>query len=474
MMRILIVEDDESFIPELTAVVNELPGGADFQVARSRDSALEALESNFFDLILLDLKIPQIDGYLTPDTQHGLAVFTKTQELAPGTPVFILTGSPAEVFVNDLLRRHDRVDIWGSGEKFGIVDFLQKWKFNEFLDRLRPMAVAVRSLSDVELHRTKHILLDLAEDRLLRIFTVRRGGAKCSLTPLSGLSGSKVLRLTLTGSDGTVRDHAVGKVGPLDDIEREADLYERHVSRLEPAATPRMLETIRYGAKDVAGVFYGLADGYDRTLFEAVRSSDAGVGNAIAAVSRFGRRWVEGVPWVKMDIAAIRRRLLSDASAREIFIRHDMTWAQEFEARAVSVKWCCIHGDLHGANVLLDPDCLPVIVDYGDVGEGPASLDPVTAELSTLCHPDGAFVGSGWPSVAQAAKWGSIEEYLVGCPNADFVRHCRKWADAIGAGSREIAASAYSYLLRQLKYADTNKDLTLKLLDGVYDFFRAT
>jgi CheY-like chemotaxis protein len=142
-MRILIVEDDENVIPELTAVVQALPGDPETVISRSRDSALEALERDFFDLIRLDLKIPPSDGYLTPDAQHGLAVFTKSQELAPGTPVFVLTGSPAEGFIDDLLRRHDRADIWGSHVRVGIVDCLQKWKFNEFSERLQPMAAAV-------------------------------------------------------------------------------------------------------------------------------------------------------------------------------------------------------------------------------------------------------------------------------------------------------------------------------------------
>ena len=38
----------------------------------------------------------------------------------------------------------------------------------------------------------------------------------------------------------------------------------------------------------------------------------------------------------------------------------------------------------------------------------------------------------------------------------------------------EIAATAYSYLIRQLKYDDTNKELALALLSGVRAFYDAT
>jgi hypothetical protein len=44
----------------------------------------------------------------------------------------------------------------------------------------------------------------------------------------------------------------------------------------------------------------------------------------------------------------------------------------------------------------------------------------------------------------------------------------------VGAGNREVAASAYAYLLRQLKYADTNKDSVLALLAGVKAYYDAT
>jgi CheY-like chemotaxis protein len=474
-MRILIVEDDEDFTLTLRSIVKGLTGAPEVEIARSRDSAIYALQHQFFDLILLDLKIPPTDGYLTPDAEHGHAVFTKSQELAPGTPVFVLTASPAEDFLDKLLARHERVDLWGSNEKFDIINFVPKWRLNEVAARLQPMAAAVQSVLDVELDRIRATTLSEGEDRLLRIFTARRNGAKCSLALLSGgLSRSRVFRLIISGESGAIRDFAVGKVGHLREVEQEADLYDRHISRLEPGATPRRLETIRYGARDLAGVFYGLAEGYDRTLFEAVIAKDAQLASATEAVSRFGSRWRDGVPWAKMDIGSIRRRLLSDSSVRNIFLQYNLTWADEFEARSVSVKWCCIHGDLHGANVLVDSRCTPVLIDYGDVGEGPASLDPICAELSCSFHTDGAFVGSDWPSLVQARKWGSIDEYVVGCPNADYVRLCRGWANAVSAGPREIAASAYSYLLRQLKYEDTDKKLVLALLSGVYDFFKLT
>lgn len=48
----------------------------------------------------------------------------------------------------------------------------------------------------------------------------------------------------------------------------------------------------------------------------------------------------------------------------------------------------------------------------------------------------------------------------------DDVRKCREWTMNVAAGSRNIAATAYSYLLRQLKCEDNNRVRVLDLLKG--------
>jgi hypothetical protein len=96
-----------------------------------------------------------------------------------------------------------------------------------------------------------------------------------------------------------------------------------------------------------------------------------------------------------------------------------------------------------------------------------------------MFHPKGPFRhrnsdSTNWPTEAQAATWGELDSYVYGCPAEAFVRECRAWAERSGAGPREVAATAYSYLLRQLKYDGTDKVLALALLSGVREFFDAT
>ena len=124
------------------------------------------------------------------------------------------------------------------------------------------------------------------------------------------------------------------------------------------------------------------------------------------------------------------------------------------------------------ATFSLTSDCTPILIDYGDVGPGPSALDPITAELSVLFHPGG--LSGTWPSPDDALQWGDVELYVRNCPYQDFVRTCRQWARDVSAGDREITATAYAYLLRQLKYPDTNKDLALSLLAGVKKYFDQT
>ena len=166
--------------------------------------------------------------------------------------------------------------------------------------------------------------------------------------------------------------------------------------------------------------------------------------------------------------------MLSDDDLNGVLEKYPINWAVDFEASQIQTRWACIHGDLHGSNVLISTNGLSaVLIDYGDVRDGPASLDPVTLELSLLFHPQGLGTGE-WPSLERARQWGSIGDYLEGCPAAEFIYECREWAGRVAAGNREIAASAYSYLIRQLKYDDTNKDLALALLQGVKSFYDAT
>lgn len=469
-LHVLIIEDDDDFVDELRETIAALPGDSNIRIAGSRDQAYEMLENGFLDLVILDLKIPTVSGALDADPEHGHAVFTRIRTVAPGTPIFVLTGSPAEDFIPEMLRNQQQIDIWSEGHKTGTVLFLRKLDVDQCPEILTPIAEAIERLSDVELDRGG-LNLSLAEDRLIRIFARKFQGARCIVSSLGGgLSGARVIRVRVTDSQGVQVHDAVAKLSKPSDVRLEGDCYDHHVTRLAPAATPRKLATLEFGAHKLAGVFFGLADGFDQSAFDVACNAPERSEAVIRSVEDATVRWIDGVPQTRRPVREIRQRLLDDASFNQVREKFNLDWIAEFEAREFQAKWACCHGDLHGCNVLVSPTDV-ALIDYGDVGDGPASLDPVTLELSLLFHPDAPERAGSWPSADQAKSWGDLDAYLEGCPYPEFVRQCRNWALRVAAGNREVAVSAYSYLARQLKYEDTDKDRALALLEGVRSFF---
>lgn len=463
---VLIVEDEVEWLEELRQALAELAGTTAVHVANSRETAFAYLDNEFFDLILLDLKIPTIDGSLDADPAHGHAVFARARARAPGTPIFVFTGSPAEDFIPAMLQQQQQVDIWGKGRKTGSIEFLKKIKFDELPGKLVRIAASVHALSDVELDRGG-IDLTIQEDRLIRIFAKRFDGTHCAVSRLGGgLSGAKVYRLRVKDAGGACIHDAVAKLGSPEEIRDEATRFDDYVCRLDPGVTPRKLATLDFGAGAVAGVFYGLAGTFDASAFNAAFEQGGRAAAVIGRIERAISPWSAGVPQTRRTIAVLRQRVLSDEAANRVIDFYGLEWARSFEAINIQTRWACIHGDLHGNNVLVSADGSIALIDYGDVGVGSVSLDPITLELSLIFHPQKPAL-HGWPTLDQARQWGSLDSYLVGCPVSEFVSACRAWSDHIAAGQREVAAAAYSYLLRQLKYRDTNKELVLALLSGV-------
>lgn len=79
--RILVVDDEEAL---RTVLGSELEGeGYAVQMAGDGDEAIKILEKDTFDLILLDIKMPTVDGF-------EVLKFVKQHQ--PATKVIMLTG----------------------------------------------------------------------------------------------------------------------------------------------------------------------------------------------------------------------------------------------------------------------------------------------------------------------------------------------------------------------------------------------
>ena len=90
---VLIVDDNQGFCQNVKDIL-ELKG---YEVATAYDGfeAIELVKQNGFSVVLMDVKMPAMDGVET---------FKKIKELAPDTPVIMLTAFAVEELLREALR----------------------------------------------------------------------------------------------------------------------------------------------------------------------------------------------------------------------------------------------------------------------------------------------------------------------------------------------------------------------------------
>ncbi|WP_371420063.1 phosphotransferase family protein [Tardiphaga sp.] len=255
---------------------------------------------------------------------------------------------------------------------------------------------------------------------------------------------------------GALIREVVAKLGDLAKMQDEDARYDEHVMLLDPAATPRKMKLLEFGAGSMAGLFYQLANGHDASMFTTMAEKDALAAKAVTATAQALAGWSNGKNQQRRSIASIRVQWVPDETAVELQEQYGLNWAAEFESRMIQTRWCCVHGDLHGENILVSPEGGVLVIDYGDVGFGAAAYDPITLELSAVLQAN-PTLGPEWPTAEACRQWHDLDAYLVDCPIPEFIRACRAWSNKLMVGRRELSACAYSYLLRQLKYPDTDK-----------------
>lgn len=471
--HILVVEDDEDYVDELKRIIAEAGGPTIPTFVTNRDEAVAELESGFFDFAILDLRIPTAAGTTDFDPEHGKYVFHHVRKVSPGTKILVLTGSPSDDFIAPLLAQKHDADIWSEGAKVDTVEFLKKIEIDQAPEKISRVVSAIRALSDIEL-QTNGLNLSTGEDRLVRIFAKHFKALTCLVHPIgAGKSGARPLRLQMFDQTGALIREVIAKLGDLPKMQDEDARYDEHVVLLDGVATPRKMKLLEFGAGAMAGLFYQLANGHDASMFKAMAEEDALAAKAVAATADALGGWSNGKNQERRSIASIRAQWVSDKRAAELHTKFGLDWAAEFESREIQTRWCCVHGDLHGENILVSPDGSVLVIDYGDVGPGSAAYDPVSLELSAVLQAN-PTLGPAWPNADACRKWHDLDAYLADCPMPEFIRACRAWSENLTVGRRELAACAYCYLLRQLKYDDTDKDRILALLEGVHACWATT
>jgi CheY-like chemotaxis protein/GNAT superfamily N-acetyltransferase len=467
-MRVLFVEDNKTFADTMESSLRKIVGTS-VTVAMSRDSALAALHDHFFDIIVLDLAIPTQDDALDNAPEHGQTVFYDARRLSPGTPVYILTGSEPDEFALGLARYGNQVDLWGTGQLLANIIYYAKERADELLDELQSLArdIAITDAVTIDT-RGRNIELKPEHKRVLQVFTRLHGGVSCLIQRVGGgLSGARTLRISVKDDQAHVRLLCIAKLGGADDVRRESEAFERHVKLLRIGAATPLLNHIHLGLRGFAGIFYALAEGYDETLFDVAAARPVAVAPVIRELRSGMERWPGAGNVRTVKIEEMRRRLLSDAALAQLRARYEIPRIDALEALEVRALDACIHGDLHGGNILVSANGNPVLIDFGDVGPGFTCLDPVTLELSIVFHPDGHNHGLAEKLLPRIHEWPNIEAYTLDNPLAATIEACRDWAHDQGGSDGAVLAAGYAFAVRQLKYDTVEAEFTLKLIEAI-------
>lgn len=468
-MRILLVEDNKSYAATLKDIILKL-GNTFVEIAESRKSAVDFLNDQFFDVVILDLEIPTVDDAFDLELEHGQSVFYHARNVAPGTPVYILTASEPGNFLVNLVRQGQSVDLWGTGEVVPTVDYYLKEDVLSLFNKIKSFAAQIATTEEVVINKGgKQIDLSEEQKRTLKVFTRSNGGVSCKIHRLGGLSDAVVLKIAVYDNTGHVRLECVGKLGLIKHVDKEIAAYEAEVKHLRLGAFAPVLSYHCMGLRGFSGIFYSLADEYKSTFFDVLIKKPSAAPGVLYKIREALSRWSDARKFEKVLISDVRRKLLSDEGFNAIVRKFDLQYLVDFELRGVTISSSCTHGDLHGGNILVDDKFSPVLIDFGDVGPGYTCLDPITLELSMLFHPDGASLGIAQQLEVLIEKWPDMDSYVKSNPLKEVVEYCREWAHDLGPNDESVLVGAYAFVIRQLKYETIKPEVTLSLLSRIVD-----
>lgn len=466
MIRVLLIEDMPAVAIELTAAMTAL--GVEVDVAANAADALTHVDARQHDLVICDLRIPASPEGREALNEHGIRVLDHLADKAPGLPVVVFSG-----WWDDMADLGDRLaaavphDLYGTGAESVLItrDKDDLYALLDVVRRHRDALHALRSEVEISGPEARAVLSHL-DERLLRIYARQRGGCAIHVILLrQGLSGAVAIRVAIERDDGVSTGRAFVKLSDAEEALDEELRYDEFAPLLEGSTYANRLQTLRAGARGRAGLFYALAESFQSSLFDVLRTSGPDRAVALADPLR-----AHLAPWhysritVVKELGDLRRLFVPDARLGES--RCSVDWIDpEVERRGVRVRESVVHGDLHGDNVLVSGD-RPLLIDFGKVGRAPSSLDPVFLELSVVLHPAARLTLGSWPTPDQARHWRTLDDYAEGSPIESFIRFCRGWARDLGAGDRELDSVVYGAALRQLRFPDVPLELAVAYSAG--------
>lgn len=469
-MKLLLVEDNRSYAETLKEELLKFAIPTEVLLAESRDGAMSLLKEHFFDLVILDLEIPTVDGAFDLEVEHGHEVFYCARNSAPGTPVYILTGSEPDAFLRGLARQGQSIDLWGDGALVPTVAYHLKEDGDQLIAEIHEIASRIAITDAIRINTGAQVIeLKPEQKRAIKVFTRANGGSSCRLKKLGGLSDAIVLKISVMDQAGRVRCECVGKLGLASHVNKEIAAYDAEVKHLRLGAFAPVLSYNDQGLRGFAAIFYVLADEHTDTFFQLVLTNPEAAIDVLTRIRAALARWSDSRIVKLVPIKEIRRHILSDENFQKIITKHALERLLELEEKNVEISEACIHGDLHGGNILVNGDHVPVLIDFGDVGAGYTCLDPITLELSFIFHPDARVNGLAAQLESSSDNWLDLNVYGKGSPLYPVIKYCREWAYDVAPHDESVLSMAYLFVLKQLKYETVPADVLIKILSGILE-----
>ena len=461
-LRVLIVEDDQRVATTLAERLGRLKPSIDTVIAGSRTSGIEALQSDEFDFIVCDLRLPPQDGGLDIDEAHGLAVYFEARTVCPGTPCLFFTGFSTSQSVLEQLSAGGTHDVLGTGENYGMTRLLSKDSFLDCVKRLESFNTELANLEAIRIDLSSSTpSLDPFEKRALQLRARSLGGTSVEASALGGLSGAQTLRASVKDDQGRTLGSYFAKIDLWAKMKQERENYRRYIDPLlKMGGYPALGPEIEAGIGKRDALFYQLADEYTESLFDVLKRDESAAIATVEVLRGIFGGWAEISEKRILRISDLRAQRIGDS---ELQPHRDFLGSTErFEEMEREMITSYQHGDLHGFNILCNASGGAVVIDFGNVGPAPTCIDPIILELSILFHRDSPFRRNSWPTNEQAEAWFNLDEYLLGCPIPGFIRKCREWANERG-GPTALPPVVYAEAVRQLKYEDTDRERALAI-----------
>ena len=175
--KILVVDDDPSLRQMLTTVLTAQ--GYTVQSAEDGLAAVEAVQETFFDLILMDIRMPRLDG---------IGALERIKEISPGIPVIIMTAYAA-------------VDTAIQALKTGAYDYLTKPLDLDELKILLPKA-----LQHDQLVQENRYLQQRLNDRFDSTSIIGNSTAMRSLFEVMAQVAPSEASVLISGESGTGKE----------------------------------------------------------------------------------------------------------------------------------------------------------------------------------------------------------------------------------------------------------------------------